>query len=90
MTAADRAVIVLENNLRINLPGSNMPHTFNIADVKVGLDQPMFVMAGPCVIESLDNCLEIADRLVQIREKTGVKFIFKASFDKANRSSITS
>ena len=67
-----------------------MSQMFNIADVKVGLDQPMFVMAGPCVIESLDNCLEIAGRLVEIREKTGVKFIFKASFDKANRSSITS
>lgn len=54
------------------------------------MDAPLFLMAGPCVIESEDLCLEIADRLVQIAEHAGVGIIFKASFDKANRSSITS
>jgi 2-dehydro-3-deoxyphosphooctonate aldolase (KDO 8-P synthase) len=63
---------------------------FNINDIPVGLDQPFFVMAGPCVIESRDLCLETAERLVDLRESTGVKFIFKASFDKANRTSIDS
>jgi len=58
--------------------------------VKVGLNVPLFAMAGPCVIESRDNCLRIADKLVSISEKTGVGIIFKASFDKANRSSISS
>ncbi len=63
---------------------------FKIGGVDIGLDVPLFLMAGPCVIESEDNCLEIAERLVQIAERTGVGIIFKASFDKANRSSITS
>jgi 2-dehydro-3-deoxyphosphooctonate aldolase (KDO 8-P synthase) len=47
-------------------------------------------MAGPCVIESEDGCLRIAERLVQVSERTGAGIIFKASFDKANRSSISS
>lgn len=58
--------------------------------VQVGLDAPLFVIAGPCVIESRQSCLDIADRLLGISEKTGVAMIFKASFDKANRSSIDS
>jgi 2-dehydro-3-deoxyphosphooctonate aldolase (KDO 8-P synthase) len=63
---------------------------FNIDEISIGLDEPLFVMAGPCVIESLQGCLEIAERLVQIAERTGVGILFKASFDKANRSSISS
>lgn len=63
---------------------------FKIGNVEIGLDAPLFVMAGPCVIESRDICMEIAERLVDIGEKTGVGMIFKASFDKANRSSISS
>ncbi len=58
--------------------------------VEVGLDGPLFVVAGPCVIESKDMCLDIAGRLVEIGQKVGVGMIFKASFDKANRSSISS
>ena len=58
--------------------------------VEIGLDAPLFVIAGPCVIESRDNCLDIADRLVEIAAKSDVAVIFKASFDKANRSSISS
>ncbi|HSW00991.1 MAG TPA: 3-deoxy-8-phosphooctulonate synthase [Sedimentisphaerales bacterium] len=64
--------------------------SFQIGDVVVGLDAPLFVMAGPCVIESEKLCLEIADRLVQVSGRTGVPIIFKASFDKANRSSYSS
>ena len=63
---------------------------FKIGKVTVGLDAPLFLMAGPCVIESERGCLEIAERLVQIAERTGTGIIFKASFDKANRSSISS
>jgi 2-dehydro-3-deoxyphosphooctonate aldolase (KDO 8-P synthase) len=63
---------------------------FKIGSVDVGMDGPLFVMAGPCVIESERGCLEIADRLVRIAERTGVGIIFKASFDKANRSSLSS
>jgi len=47
-------------------------------------------MAGPCVIESLELCLEIAEKLVAMQEQTGINFIFKSSFDKANRTSIDS
>lgn len=64
--------------------------SFQIGNVAVGLDAPLFVMAGPCVIESEQGCLEIARQLVQISERTGVPMIFKASFDKANRSSFSS
>jgi len=63
---------------------------FRIADIEVGPDAPLFVMAGPCVIESKEICLDIAERLVKIAQATGVPVIFKASFDKANRSSISS
>ncbi len=63
---------------------------FKIGNVDIGLDAPLFVMAGPCVIESKDICLDIADKLVKIAASSGVGMIFKASFDKANRSSLHS
>ncbi len=63
---------------------------FKIGSVEVGLDGPLFVMAGPCVIESEEGCLQIAERLVQISQHTKVGIVFKASFDKANRSSLSS
>jgi 2-dehydro-3-deoxyphosphooctonate aldolase (KDO 8-P synthase) len=64
--------------------------SFQIGNVAVGLDAPLFLMAGPCVIESEGLCLQIAERLVEISQSTRVGIIFKASFDKANRSSISS
>ena len=57
--------------------------------VEIGLHAPMFVMAGPCVIESKELCLDIAFRLAEIAAKIDVGIVFKASFDKANRSSIS-
>ncbi|MHC4354813.1 MAG: 3-deoxy-8-phosphooctulonate synthase, partial [Planctomycetota bacterium] len=63
---------------------------FNIGDVELGSDAPLFVMAGPCVIESESHCLDIASRLVEISRRTETRVIFKASFDKANRSSLQS
>jgi 2-dehydro-3-deoxyphosphooctonate aldolase (KDO 8-P synthase) len=63
---------------------------FKIGNVDVGLNVPLFVIAGPCVIESKGLCLEIAGRLAEIGERTRIGIIFKASFDKANRSSISS
>ena len=53
----------------------------------VGLDQPIFLIAGPCVIESEDLQLRTAERLREITDRLGILFIFKSSFDKANRSS---
>jgi len=54
---------------------------------EVGLNQPLFLIAGPCVVESEDLQLRTAERLKDITERLGVHFIFKSSFDKANRSS---
>ena len=64
--------------------------SFSVGDVEIGLASRFFAVAGPCVIESERLCLEIAGRLVEISEGTGVPVVFKASFDKANRSSISS
>lgn len=54
---------------------------------EVGLDHPLFLIAGPCVIESEDLAFETAGRLSEICARLGVSFIYKSSFDKANRSS---
>jgi len=54
---------------------------------EVGLNQPLFLIAGPCVVESEDLQLRTAERLKGITGRLGVHFIFKSSFDKANRSS---
>jgi 2-dehydro-3-deoxyphosphooctonate aldolase (KDO 8-P synthase) len=56
---------------------------------EVGLDQPLFLIAGPCVIESMQLQLDVAGKLKEITGKLGVPFIFKSSFDKANRTSGT-
>ena len=56
----------------------------------VGLDQPLFLIAGPCVIESLQLQLDVAGRLKEITAALGIPFIFKSSFDKANRTSLHS
>lgn len=57
---------------------------------EVGLDQPLFLIAGPCVIESRQLAMDVAGTLKTICADVGVPFIFKASYDKANRSSIQS
>jgi 2-dehydro-3-deoxyphosphooctonate aldolase (KDO 8-P synthase) len=54
---------------------------------EIGLDQPLFLIAGPCVVESEELQLRTAERLKAITDKLGILFIFKSSFDKANRSS---
>src|SRR3954469_6736753 len=54
---------------------------------EIGLDQPFFLIAGPCVVESEELQLRTAERLKAITGKLGIHFIFKSSFDKANRSS---
>jgi 2-dehydro-3-deoxyphosphooctonate aldolase (KDO 8-P synthase) len=53
----------------------------------VGLERPVFLIAGPCVVESLGLQLETAGRLKELCGRLGVPFIFKSSYDKANRSS---
>jgi 2-dehydro-3-deoxyphosphooctonate aldolase (KDO 8-P synthase) len=54
---------------------------------EIGLDQPLFLIAGPCVIESEELQLRTAETLKRITDGLGILFIFKSSFDKANRSS---
>lgn len=54
---------------------------------EVGLHQPLFLIAGPCVIESREFAIETAGQLKEMAERIGVPFIYKSSYDKANRSS---
>ncbi len=61
-----------------------------LLDFKVGADQPFFLIAGPCVIESEALALETAEYLRDLTAKLGIPFIYKSSFDKANRSSAKS
>ncbi|MAZ77049.1 MAG: 3-deoxy-8-phosphooctulonate synthase [Legionellaceae bacterium] len=61
-----------------------------ICGFEVGLDQPLFIIAGPCVIETEQLALDTAGELKAIAEKLNIPFIYKSSFDKANRSSANS
>jgi 2-dehydro-3-deoxyphosphooctonate aldolase (KDO 8-P synthase) len=54
---------------------------------EVGIDRPIFLIAGPCVAESEQLCLDVAGRMKEIAGRLGIPYIFKASYDKANRSS---
>jgi 2-dehydro-3-deoxyphosphooctonate aldolase (KDO 8-P synthase) len=62
----------------------------NLCGFEVGIDRPMFLIAGPCVVESETLVQEVAGQLREITATLGMPFIFKASFDKANRSSASS
>lgn len=62
----------------------------NLCGFEVGLDKPLFLIAGPCVIESEEMALETAGYLKELCQKLDIPFIYKSSFDKANRSSATS
>ena len=63
---------------------------FNIFDTQKGQDAPLTIIAGPCVIEDEDTTIEIAAALKSLTAELNLPFFFKASFDKANRSSIAS
>jgi 2-dehydro-3-deoxyphosphooctonate aldolase (KDO 8-P synthase) len=58
-----------------------------LLDHDIGNDRPLFLIAGPCVIESRELTLQVAATLKEITTRLGVPFVFKSSFDKANRSS---
>jgi 2-dehydro-3-deoxyphosphooctonate aldolase (KDO 8-P synthase) len=64
--------------------------SIQIADYVVGDNQPLLLIAGPCVIESEELCREVAAALCEYSKPRGVNLVFKASFDKANRTSIHS
>ena len=61
-----------------------------LLDFEIGLDQPFFLIAGPCVIESEKLALETAQYLKKITDDLGINFIYKSSYDKANRTSTSS
>ena len=58
-----------------------------LCGVDVGLDKPLFLIAGPCTAESLELCVEVAGTMKEICSRLGMPYLFKASYDKANRSS---
>ncbi|CAG4882715.1 2-dehydro-3-deoxyphosphooctonate aldolase [Georgfuchsia toluolica] len=62
----------------------------NLCGFEVGLDRPFFLIAGPCVIESRQLALDTAGQLKEICASLGIPFIYKSSYDKANRSSSSS
>jgi 2-dehydro-3-deoxyphosphooctonate aldolase (KDO 8-P synthase) len=61
-----------------------------VGNFHISNDLPMAVIAGPCQIESIEHSLFMAENLVRICKKLGINFIYKSSFDKANRSSVSS
>jgi 2-dehydro-3-deoxyphosphooctonate aldolase (KDO 8-P synthase) len=67
-----------------------MTRVISLQTWELGGGNPFFLISGPCVIESEEHCLGLAERLKEITARVGVPFVFKASFDKANRSSIES
>jgi 2-dehydro-3-deoxyphosphooctonate aldolase (KDO 8-P synthase) len=67
-----------------------MTKTVNVKGVKFGGKNPLALIAGPCVIESREACMAIADKMVKLARKQNIPYVFKASYDKANRTSINS
>ncbi len=59
----------------------------NLCGFEVGNDRPLFLISGPCVVENLGLAIDTAGRLQEITTELGIPFIFKSSYDKANRSS---
>ena len=62
-------------------------NTVKIEDISIANNLPFVLVAGPCQIETLDHALFIADNIKKITDKLNIPFIYKSSFDKANRTS---
>ena len=62
-------------------------NTVQVGNFSIGNGQPLALLAGPCVLEGLDRCLLIGRTIKEITGRLGIPYVFKASFDKANRSS---
>ncbi len=67
-----------------------MTKTVNVKGIKFGGRNPLALIAGPCVIENREDCMAIADKMVKLAKKQNIPYVFKASYDKANRTSIHS
>ena len=64
-------------------------HVVEIGSIKIGKGAGLVVLAGPCIIESTDHCLKVAEAAAAVCRKLKIGYVFKASFDKANRTSAT-
>ena len=67
-----------------------MRNIVNVGEIAIGEGNPLVLIAGPCVIETFDATLETAVYLKELTEKLQIPFIFKTSYDKANRTSLNS
>src|SRR3954454_615276 len=65
------------------------PRHVTVRDLRIGNDLPLVLIAGPCALESRAHALEVSAALVEITGKLGIKLIYKTSFDKANRTSLS-
>ena len=70
------------------MSSTSFPSIVQVGPHAIGPGRPLAYVAGPCVIETADHTLFMAQRLAEIAERTGVPLVFKASFDKANRTRI--
>jgi 2-dehydro-3-deoxyphosphooctonate aldolase (KDO 8-P synthase) len=77
-------------NSRLGKRRMSVTRTFKIASISMGGNAPLFMIAGPCVIESDEHTLRTAEYLAMVARELNVPLIFKASYDKANRSSLAS
>ncbi|MEX2519639.1 MAG: 3-deoxy-8-phosphooctulonate synthase [Paracoccaceae bacterium] len=68
---------------------SHAPRAVDIGGVSAGAGAPLLLIAGPCQLESLDHALMIAERMAEAAAAAGMGFVFKASYDKANRTSLS-
>ena len=68
----------------------SQPKVFSFESLRPAAGKPLFLIAGPCVIESESHARMMAERVLKIAAEAGVPFVFKASYDKANRSSVSS
>jgi len=70
-------------------PQTTGPRIATVGDIRIGGKNPFALITGPCQLESLDHARMMAEKIAEACAPTGTQFIFKASYDKANRSSIT-
>ena len=71
----------------MNTAGAMQNRHVTVGDIAIGNDLPLVLIAGPCQIETLDHALMMAERIAEASAAAGIPFIYKSSFDKANRSS---
>ncbi|MGE5540037.1 MAG: 3-deoxy-8-phosphooctulonate synthase [Gemmatimonas sp.] len=76
--------------LKVKTPAAGEQRRVKVGPVVFGNDRPLTIIAGPCAIESRAHAMEMAEAISKIAKKLGLGFVYKSSFDKANRTSINS